>query len=279
MKVLGFKWDEVHDIAEQLEHVLGHNLKAMQSSRRTYALAEQVEPFYRQKDWAAHNGQQTEEIQMEGSTHLSVGYDGKGVPIIRSETARKEESTAARLAKGQKRGVQKEAIVSLSSEFRIKPRCADNIINSLFSTAGPQQQTEEKEPHSWHEHKHVRAFLSDKEKAVRYGMQNLLQRDKTGAKPIVVLIDGDRALEKGVDIVVEQQGLQARVDAYVLDLIHVLEYVWKVANARWGENNPQREEWVNRPKRQQLRLLLLSKTEQVLEQWQIMADNGRKADP
>jgi hypothetical protein len=246
----------------QLEHILGHPLKGMQSSRRTYALAEEVRPFYRQKDWAAPCLSQ-QESQKEDTTHLSVGYDGKGVPIIRGETDRKQENAAVRLSKGQKRGVQKEATVSLSSEFNAKPRCAQDIIDSLFSTVVPQPSDKKEEPHRWHENTHVRAFLSDKERAVDYGIQNLLKRDKTG-KPIIVLIDGDRALEKAVDKSVEQHGLQERVDAYVLDLIHVLEYVWKVANARWGENSPQREKWV----KQQLRLLLLSKTKQVLKQWQ-----------
>jgi hypothetical protein len=247
----------------QLEHILGHHLKGMQSSRRTYALAQEVEPFYEQKDWRASNGHQQEETQREATTHLSVGYDGKGVPIIRGETDRKQENAAIRLSKGQKRGVQKEATVSLSSEFKAKPRCAQDIIDSLFSTVKSQAHGKEQQAHSWHENTHVRAFLSDKEKAVAYGIQNLLERDKTG-KPIIVLIDGDRALEKAVDKAVEQHGLQERVDAYVLDLIHVLEYVWRVANARWGENSSKRQEWV----KQQLRLLLLSKTEQVLEEWQ-----------
>lgn len=56
-------------------------------------------------------------------------------------------------------------------------------------------------------------------------MENLLERDKTGTKPIIVLIDGDRAMEKSVDKSLEQYSLQQRGDAYVLDLIHVLEYV------------------------------------------------------
>lgn len=37
----------------QLEHILGHHLKEMQSSRRKHALVEDVAPFYKQKD--CHN--------------------------------------------------------------------------------------------------------------------------------------------------------------------------------------------------------------------------------
>ena len=48
-----------------------------------------------------------------------------------------------------------------------------------------------------------------------------------------------------------------------LDIIHLLEYVWKVANAVWGEKHPGREKWV----KEQLLLLLESRTEEVIAQW------------
>jgi len=67
----------------------------------------------------------------EQSTHLSVGYDGKGVPIIRSQTERSEESAATRLNKGQKRDVRREATVSVSSCFRAQQRRVEQIIGSL----------------------------------------------------------------------------------------------------------------------------------------------------
>jgi hypothetical protein len=54
-----------------------------------------------------------------------------------------------------------------------------------------------------------------------------------------------------------------RVIARILDIIHLLEYVWKVANAVWGEKHPGREKWV----KEQLLLLLESRTVEVIAQW------------
>jgi hypothetical protein len=237
----------------QLERILGHRLHSMQSSRCTYHLSGEVESFYEQQ----------EDSFDAQSTHLSVGYDGKGVPIIRSETERAEQSTAVRLGKGQKRDVKREATVSVSSCFTAQPRDAEQIVESLFSTSRCLEPDPE-EQHSWHEQKHIRAFLSDKQRAIRYGIEDLLQRDTTNSKPIIVLIDGDRALEKAVKQTVADKGVAHRVSAYVLDFIHLLEYVWKVANARWGEKHPARQDWV----KQQARLLLNSEWEEVLRQWQ-----------
>ena len=46
--------------------------------------------------------------------------------------------------------------------------------------------------------KHIRAFLSDKKKAMEYGFDNILKRCGEANKKIVVLIDGDRGLEKTI---------------------------------------------------------------------------------
>jgi hypothetical protein len=248
-----------------IERILGHQLHGMQSSRCTYHLSGEVESFYEQKD----------DPYDEESTHLSVGFDGKGVPIIRSQTERAQESAATRLSKGQKRDVKREATVSVSSCFRARARSVGQIIEGLFGrppgSAFPEQDSQE-EHHRvagrWHEQKHIRAFLSDKQKAIRYGIDDLLKRDKTASKPIIVLMDGDRALEKAVRKVVEEKKITHRVDAYILDFIHLVEYVWKVANARWGEKHPGREDWV----KAQAILLLNSKWKEVLAQWQEILD-------
>jgi len=171
---------------EQLERILGHQLSGMQSSRQTYHLSKDVDEFYNQQDWS----------QLQDGTHLSVGYDGKGIPIIRSETDCKVESPAVRLSRGQKKGVKKEATISVSSSFIPQTRSKEQVLDSLFSV-----QKESKSPqlkHQWHQQKHIRAFLSEKIKAIAYGIDNLMKRDVTGKKPIIVLIDGDRALENAV---------------------------------------------------------------------------------
>lgn len=236
---------------QQLERILGHQLTGMQASRQTYHCSEQVDEFYQQQDWSS----------LEDGTHLSVGYDGKGIPIIRSQTDRKSESSSVRLAKGQKKGVRREATISVSSSFTPKPRSKEELLANLF--LAPKNKDEPVIKHQWHEQKHIRAFLSDKAKAINYGLDNLLARDPTGQKPIIVLIDGDRALEQAVKKACQEKQITQRVDAYVLDFIHLLGYVWKVANAHLGENSEQRQAWVYR----QAELLLDSKHEQVLQEW------------
>ena len=244
-------------IVAQLERILGHQLAGLQASRQTYHCAEQVEEFYSQQHWS----------NLEDGTHLSVGYDGKGIPIIRSQTERKNESASVRLAKGKKKGVRREATISVSSSFTPKPRSKEELLANLFLAAKNKDESLIK--HQWHEQKHIRAFLADKPKAINYGLDNLLGRDPTGQKPIIVLIDGERSLEFAVKKACKEKQITHRVDAYILDFIHLLAYVWKVANAYLGEKSEDREAWVYR----QAELFLDSKHEQVLKEWKAIKEN------
>ncbi len=82
----------------------------------------------------------------------------------------------------------------------------------------------------------------------------------------MVLIDGDRALEKAVRNSAQAYAIGQRIAAYILDFIHVLE----VANALWGENHPNRSPWV----RSQAALLLNSGHPEVLKQWQAILEQN-----
>lgn len=235
-----------------LKRILGHSICPMQSSRVTYKKSEDVDDFYEQNDWT----------KVEDGTHLSAGFDGKGIRIRRSETDRGKESTVVRLGRGKNKNTKKEATVSLSSSFTPRKRKVEELITSLFSEEIEVVEKKKKE-HSWHENKHIRAFLSDKKKGICYGIENLLKRDSTEKKQIVILIDGDRSLEKAVKDIAKEKGISQRIDAYVLDFIHLLEYVWKVANAYMGESHKGRVGWVKR----QATLLLNSKHKKVIQEW------------
>lgn len=248
-----------------LNRILGQDLSAMQSSRRTYALSREVSAYYESRE--------VEPIS-EAHTHLSVGYDGKGIPIRRCETDRAAESPATRLSKGKKKDVKREATLSLSSSFIAKKRDPEEIIEALFTSPSSEDSDNEQRPHSWHEDKHIRAFLSDKPRAIDYGLDQVLRRDPEGKKPIIFLMDGAPSLENAVKAALAKRQVKNRVDAYILDFIHLLEYVWKVANAHMGENDSGREAWV----KEQARKLLNSQHEQVLKQWKNILATQKLSD-
>ena len=195
----------------EINRILGIDLAAMQSERIAGKMSESVEEFYKQKDYKK---------QIEGK-FFAVGFDDKGVPIRAGNLGREAESNGVRLSKGQKRDVQRHSTVSVTYSFNERCRTPDDVISSLFKEK--KKENEKKEPlekQTTAQHKHIRAFMNDKEKAIKYGFCQVLKRNGGTIQPIVALIDGDRGLEHAVDRVALRMQLTGRIDAKVLDIIH-----------------------------------------------------------
>jgi len=167
------------------------------------------------------------------------------------------------LGKGQKRGVKKHCTVSVGYSFDAKKRTPQKINESLFreQKKGNMDTAEPASNNKWAQNKHIRGFLSAKEVAINYGFDDILKRRQEEDAKIVILIDGDRGLEKAVKKVLEDRNIKSSISAVILDIIHVTEYLWKAANANFGEKSKDRVPWV----KAQCLLVLQSKVSDVIE--------------
>lgn len=242
-----------------LNEILGQDFKAMTAQRISQRYGEQVGAYYEQK--------RSVEPEAEGAC-LGVSFDGKGVPIIKSERTG-GASEPARLMKGQKRGIKKQATVSVSFSFDPAVRTPEEVAKSLHRRWGEDERQRRKQAQKQvrqqgqlkprqAQYVHKRAFLGPQLKALRYGVEALKGRDSQGTKPIIVLIDGHRGLVAGVSKALAEAGLSSA--AVILDIVHVSEYLWKAATALLGETNAKRERWVY----DRLLLLLESQVEKVM---------------
>jgi hypothetical protein len=68
-----------------------------------------------------------------------------------------------------------------------------------------------------------------------------LRRDPERARRWVVLVDGHRDQLKRVQRGARTAGVEIRI---VLDIVHVLEYLWRAAYAFHPEGSPEAEKWV-----------------------------------
>ena len=240
--------------AKFLERILLQPFEGMQALRVTHHLCQLVDEFYEAQNY--------DQLAEQDAAYLCLGTDGKGIPIIRSDRDGALMSTAARLGKGKPKGVKKEATVCVSSSFTPRSRDAETLLAALFKhDKGPCDEFETGD-HKFHVRKHMRAFVANKAGGIEYGVEHLIKRDPSGKKPIIALMDGAPALRKQLLRTIQEKGLEDRLDACILDFIHVLEKLWQVANAYKGEKADDRQEWVE----QQARKLLNSQTQQVIEE-------------
>lgn len=180
------------------------------------------------------------------------------MPILRPTTT----PAPVRLGKGQKYGGKKEA--TLTAVYTIAPavRTPESVVASLFDTPSAEATSAALEPaaRTGPQHKRLWATLAGKDAALTEAAAHVAARDGAHLTDRVALTDGCHAL---------QERVQQQFPAFtlVLDLIHVLEYLWQAANALLGETNPQRTAWV------QARTLLLvqSQAQQVVREFRQLA--------
>ncbi len=266
------------------------NISAKSSERNMSALGCLADAFY------AEFPVEKEDIPV----CFSASFDGKGVPKIKEKPKSKAKSKRLktstksvsddsicpgstndnpkkRLGKGEKRNVMQMATVSVSSSFIPKVRTKENIIKTLIYSPLSKIKKNESDvkkdsdntilekntnDNRWHQGIHRRAFLADQHKAVDYGIKNIADRMSHPNSRFVVPIDAGIGLEDKVLECVKKYKLEAHFDGIILDIIHVSEYVWLVANAIYGEKSKEKFPFVEK----MLDELLDSKTSQVIDQ-------------
>ena len=162
---------------------------------------------------------------------LVAAVDGKGIPMIKPEGGQR----AVRLTKGQKANRKKMATVAAVFIRAAWIRTPQQVVESLFRREPTTRAGESPPPRP--EHKRVWASLI-KGKAAVIGevAAEVLRRDPQGHKIHVALTDGERALQ-----ILVSKNLQVTL---ILDLLHVLEKLWKAAYVFHAEGSTEAEQWV-----------------------------------
>lgn len=154
--------------------------------------------------------------------------DCKGIPMVKPTPASK-----ARRGKGDKIHKKKMATVAAVHTQAPQLRSADDVVESLFGT-GPRPTR----PRQSRNHKRVWASLiATKDAFIGDVAAEMARRDPRRTHPWVILTDGERALQRRVIATFTGATL-------ILDLIHVLDKLWKAAHVLHPEGSPEAEAFV-----------------------------------
>ena len=162
---------------------------------------------------------------------LVAAVDGKGIPMVKPGGAQ----TTVRLTKGQK--ANRKRMATVAAVFTRAPwvRTPEQVVESLFRIQRQTPADGQTPPRP--ENKRVWAsLLKGKTAVIKEVAQEMQRRDPQGIKTRVAVTDGDRALQ----ILVEGTlGV-----TLILDLLHVLEKLWKAAYVFHAEGSLEAELWV-----------------------------------
>jgi len=209
-------------------------------------------------DVAAYYEQKPAPDASDEASILVVQADGKGIPMVREEAA----FPKSRLGKGEKRSKKKEAIVTSAYTIDINLRTPEEVVASFFQqepSPAPSSQARNRP-----QNKETWATLDGKDAALIRLADHLAKRDSAHIKQRVALTDGCEALHKRVELHLPDFTL-------ILDFVHANEYLWKAANALYGETSAKRDPWVE----EQTLHILSGRCDQVIAELRTLAQQPR----
>jgi hypothetical protein len=174
---------------------------------------------------------------------LVISTDGKGI-VVRHEDLREATRLAAeqsthkietRLTPGEKHN--RKRMAQVATVYTVAPwvRAAADVLHTLRDPA-----TEAKRPTP--SNKRVWASVEKQpRKIIREAFEDALRRDPERLRRWVVLVDGEPRQLRAVKAEVRRLGVKVTI---LVDIVHVLEYIWKAARALFGESCPEAEKWV-----------------------------------
>ena len=172
---------------------------------------------------------------------LVAGVDCKGIPRRRTEEE-KNDPQHKRLEPGEKKTKKKMATVASVHTTTPHYRTAEDVVENLMDpeTAKVKSNKERKRPKS--EDRRIWAsVLQSKDDVIQQVAEEMVKRDPEREKIAVCLTDGERALE--------QRAIKYLKAAFgdltlILDIIHVLEYLWDAAHVFFDVGSEDARQWV-----------------------------------
>jgi hypothetical protein len=174
--------------------------------------------------------------EQEGTMQV-LGFDGKGVPVIKAEAA----TLKARLGKGEKRQKKKEAMVGVSYTINAHVRTAEDVAERLLFPEDAQRKSEPSAPvPKAQQIRRLASLEQPKQAVVEELVRDAAARDPKRQRPWVVVMDGALGLWGLITSV-----LAGHEYVGILDIVHVVEYLWDAGNALCGDGTDAAKRWVH----------------------------------
>ena len=178
---------------------------------------------------------------------LVITGDAKGV-VMHREDLRPATRTASertprsklntRLSKGEKRNRKRMAMVAAVYAVAVQVRTPEQMLAVLARDEEAEPRPARPRP----QHKRVWASLEQEPREVlEEAFREALQRDPQGTQRWVAVVDGNETQLTILKQLAEHYGVGLTI---VLDIFHVLEYLWKAGHALAAEGSDELEQWV-----------------------------------
>jgi hypothetical protein len=222
---------------EAIEETTGVIVPKRQAEELAARAAEDFDQFYADK-------QVLEALEQTEAPILVMSVDGKGIVMrhedlreaTRKKAARQEHKLTTRLSRGEKTNSKRMAAVATVYGVNRNVRTPEEI----FPPPGPQRVAPPPRPRPVN--KRVWASVEQEpEQVVEEMFLEAESRDLDHRCQWVAVVDGNEHQLNLIGAAAETRGVTLTT---ILDIIHVLEYIWKAGMALHGQGTSVLEEWV-----------------------------------
>ncbi len=220
---------------ESIEKTTGGHIPKRQVEELAQRAAQDFDTFYKTRQYNTSEEATTGPI-------LVITADGKGV-VMHEQDLREQTRKAAqkrkpqmetRLSKGEKKNAKRMATVAAVYTIDTFQRTPQDLL------AGNNKADKEKSPRP--EQKRVWASLEKSaEQVIESAFSEAFHRDPCQEKHWVALVDGENQQLRILQRMAKKQGVDLTI---IVDIIHVIEYLWKAGRAFYPKSGPELEEWV-----------------------------------
>ena len=221
------------EAAAALERATGQHVGKRQVEYLSARSATDVEEFYETR----------EHTEVDESDALVISADAKGI-VMRPDSLREQTAKAAaaatnklttRLSKGEKRNRKRMAEVGAVYDVTPVPRTPHDV---MASKAGEDPSPEApKAKNKWL----TASVVEDAAEVVGRLFDEAERRDPGHKRRWVALVDGNNHQIDRIGAEAKARGIDVTI---VVDLVHVLEYLWAAAWCFFAEGDTAAEEWV-----------------------------------
>ena len=238
------------ETVETLHRYTGAEIGKRQVEELVRRAAEDFDAFYEQRHQAAAEQAAEDQTAAEppaADALLVISSDGKGVvmhqqdlrPATRTASERTPRSKmGTRLSKGEKRN--RKRMSTVATVYSVAPHV--RTPQQMLAVLARDEQAEPRRQCPRPQHKRVWASLEhEPREALEEAFREALQRDPHRTRRWVAVVDGNQRQLDILEDLAERHNVQLTI---VLDIFHVLEYLWKAGHAWCAEGSKTLEQWV-----------------------------------
>jgi hypothetical protein len=224
------------ETVEMIEKTTGGHIPKRQVEELTQRAARDFDAFYEKRQCNPEENGQTGPL-------LVITVDGKGVVMhkddlkeqTRKAAEKRKKKMGTRLSKGEKKNCKRMATVAAVYTIDTFERCPEDLITE---EAGAAEKVKRPRP----EQKRVWASLAKKpEQVIADAFDEAHRRDPNQEKQWIALVDGNNTQIDILERMAKQRGVKLTI---IVDIVHVIEYLWKAGRAFYPESGPALEGWV-----------------------------------